>query len=152
MRTRRRGELAGQPLTPREIECLAVAARSHHAYEVAVTLGLHPQTVKSHLGTAYAKLGVESLVEAFAKLGWLRVPDDPDIATLAAEALLRRLEGLRAEIADLETRLRTPGSPINADTPSELTGEFRDLVRDPHAPVDDRSSRDDPASSPLVAA
>jgi len=40
--------------------------------EVAIQEGIHYQTAKNHLVNIYRKLKVNSAVEAFVVLGWLR--------------------------------------------------------------------------------
>ena len=55
-----------QPLTPREIEILALVAEGLANKEVAVRLGISDHTVKTHLAALFAKLGVSSRAEAVA--------------------------------------------------------------------------------------
>jgi DNA-binding CsgD family transcriptional regulator len=59
-------------LTERQLDCLYELALGHTTEQVAETLGITPQTVKNHLTNAYLALEVDSRVEAFVVLGWLR--------------------------------------------------------------------------------
>ncbi len=51
--------------------------------QVAYELGVSEQTVKNHLGLAYARLGAEHLIEALRILGWLRLPGESDVTQAA---------------------------------------------------------------------
>jgi DNA-binding NarL/FixJ family response regulator len=66
--------LLGEPLSRREFEVLAVYARVAGIKGVSATLQIRACTVKNHMSSAYRKLGVDNVIEAFAELGWLRVP------------------------------------------------------------------------------
>jgi DNA-binding NarL/FixJ family response regulator len=55
-----------QPLTPREVEVLGLLAAGYGNKTIAARLGISEHTVKSHLGSLYAKLGVSSRAEAVA--------------------------------------------------------------------------------------
>jgi DNA-binding NarL/FixJ family response regulator len=55
-----------QPLTPREIEILALVAEGLANKQIAVRLGISDHTVKTHLAALFAKLGVSSRAEAVA--------------------------------------------------------------------------------------
>jgi len=63
-----RGERAAPPgvarLTEREVEVLRLLARGWDNRRIAETLCIGEQTVKNHVSRIYAKLGVESRVEA----------------------------------------------------------------------------------------
>ena len=63
-------------LTPRQIEILRLRAQGRLAKEVAGELGLSEVTVKNHATRAYERLNVETAIEAFLVLGWLRVPEE----------------------------------------------------------------------------
>jgi two-component system, NarL family, nitrate/nitrite response regulator NarL len=57
---------ATAPLTARELEVLALAARGASNKEIATVLGIWLQTVKSHLHNIYEKLDVRNRREAVA--------------------------------------------------------------------------------------
>jgi DNA-binding CsgD family transcriptional regulator len=59
-----RGELLGPILTPRQLQILQLAARSHSASDIARALFLSPATVKRHFEDAYAALGVSDRASA----------------------------------------------------------------------------------------
>ena len=61
-------------LTPRQMEVLRLHAHLPRS-EVAYRLGITETTLKHHLTSAYRKLGVQSLTQAWVALGWLKVPD-----------------------------------------------------------------------------
>jgi DNA-binding NarL/FixJ family response regulator len=52
------------PLTPREAEILGYLADGWSNAEIADRLGLRERTIKFHLGSLYAKLGVTRRTEA----------------------------------------------------------------------------------------
>jgi PAS domain S-box-containing protein len=64
---RRRGELQPQPLTPRELEVLRLAAHGHSGPEIAARLVVSPATIKTHFENTYAKLEVSDRASAVAK-------------------------------------------------------------------------------------
>ena len=70
-------------LTPRQREVLIRKAAGLTYGEVAYDLGVSEQTVKNHLGLAYARLGAEHLIEALHILGWLRLPGSPTLKETA---------------------------------------------------------------------
>lgn len=55
-----------QPLTPREIEVLALLAEGLGNKEIAARLGITDHTVKTHVAAVFTKLGVSSRAEAVA--------------------------------------------------------------------------------------
>lgn len=55
-------------LTPREVEILDLVARGLSNVGIAASIGVSPHTVRNHLHSAYAKLGVSSRMEAVALL------------------------------------------------------------------------------------
>lgn len=54
----------GEPLTAREIEVLQLTAQGLPNKQIALTLGISEHTIKFHLSSLYAKLGVTSRTEA----------------------------------------------------------------------------------------
>ena len=70
-------------LTPRQREVLVRKAEGKTYGQVAYELGVSEQTVKNHLGLAYARLGAEHLIEALRILGWLRLPGESDVTQAA---------------------------------------------------------------------
>jgi DNA-binding CsgD family transcriptional regulator len=54
----------GAPLTPRELEILALVAAGHSTPEIAVRLGIAPVTIKTHLTSVYRKVGAQNRVQA----------------------------------------------------------------------------------------
>jgi DNA-binding CsgD family transcriptional regulator len=54
------------PLTPREIQVLALASEGHSAATIANELMLSPATVRTHFENIYAKLGVRERAAAVA--------------------------------------------------------------------------------------
>lgn len=64
---RRRGELDGSPLTPRQIEVLRLAACGRSVQEIAARLEITRATVRTHLDHIYDRLGVSDRVAAVAK-------------------------------------------------------------------------------------
>ncbi len=61
------GAMAVDPLTPRELEVLAIAATGLQIHEIARQLFVSRETVKSHLAHAYAKLGARNRADAVAR-------------------------------------------------------------------------------------
>jgi PAS domain S-box-containing protein len=64
---RRRGDLAAPTLTPRELEVLQLAAQGHSAPEIAKSLVLSPDTVKTHFRHVYSRLDVHDRATAVAQ-------------------------------------------------------------------------------------
>ncbi len=65
---------AGEPLTVRETEVLQLTAQGLPNKQIALALGISEHTVKFHLSSLYAKLGVASRTEAVragARRGWV---------------------------------------------------------------------------------
>jgi DNA-binding CsgD family transcriptional regulator len=52
------------PLTPRQVEILALVADGLSTREIAQRLGITPGTIKTHLTTTYKLLGVQNRVQA----------------------------------------------------------------------------------------
>ena len=61
-------------LTSREWDWLRAVATGANEREVGRMLGVHPQTAKNHGQAVRRKLGVHTTIEAFAAVGWLKVP------------------------------------------------------------------------------
>jgi DNA-binding NarL/FixJ family response regulator len=76
-----RERLEPPALSPREREVLALAAEGSTTGEIATRLTVSLGTVKRHLSSCFAKLGVENRSEALALL----LDADRDPAALAAE-------------------------------------------------------------------
>jgi DNA-binding CsgD family transcriptional regulator len=60
-------------LSPRECEVLALLATGQSNKEMARSLDISPNTVKTHVARVYEKLEVERRVQAIEKARWLRV-------------------------------------------------------------------------------
>lgn len=58
-------------LTARECEILALLASGQSNKQLARTLGISPNTVKTHLARLYEKLEVQKRVQAIEKARWL---------------------------------------------------------------------------------
>ena len=58
-------------LTARECEILELLASGQSNKELARTLGISPNTVKTHVARVYEKLEVEKRVQAIEKARWL---------------------------------------------------------------------------------
>jgi DNA-binding NarL/FixJ family response regulator len=56
--------LTDERLTPREKRILVLVAEGFESKRIAETLGISPETVKSHLGTLFGKLGAHNRSEA----------------------------------------------------------------------------------------
>jgi DNA-binding CsgD family transcriptional regulator len=69
-----------EPLSERELEVMRLVALGLRNDEIATTLFVSGNTVKTHLAHVYGKLGVRSRTEAVARcaaLGLLDAPDEP---------------------------------------------------------------------------
>lgn len=66
LRASRAVEVARQPLTAREIEVLGLLAAGLGNKTIAARLGISEHTVKTHVTSVYAKLGVSNRAEAVA--------------------------------------------------------------------------------------
>ena len=64
MAARLLAEVAGDPLTPREREVLALIGRGMANKVIARELGLAEKTVKTHVSSILAKLGVADRTQA----------------------------------------------------------------------------------------
>lgn len=66
------------PLSPREMEVLALTTRGASNKEIASTLNISRQTVKNHMSSVLRKLGVEDRTQAAVlalRRGWVRMED-----------------------------------------------------------------------------
>jgi len=69
--TRNEAAVASLGLSPRECEILALLASGQSNKEMARTLGISPNTVKTHIARVFAKLEVQKRIEAIEKARWL---------------------------------------------------------------------------------
>lgn len=76
-------DLTGTPLTAREVEVLSLVARGLRNHEIARTLFVADETVKTHLRHILAKLEANNRTHAVAL--WLRPESAPDIANVLIE-------------------------------------------------------------------
>lgn len=60
-------------LSPRECEILALLASGQSNKEMARTLAISPNTIKTHIARVYDKLEVARRVQAIEKARWLRL-------------------------------------------------------------------------------
>lgn len=60
-------------LSPRECQILALLASGQSNKALARSLAISPNTVKTHLASVYAKLGVDGRVQALEKARWLAI-------------------------------------------------------------------------------
>ena len=61
-------------MRPGHYKMLRLLADGRGYKETASAMGIKPQSVKNYCQTVYRELDVNSLVQAYHKLGWLRVP------------------------------------------------------------------------------
>ena len=61
-------------ISKREREVLAYLAHGLTTEQTAARMGLSPQTIKTHIGSAFKKLKVQNRHGAFLELGWLHPP------------------------------------------------------------------------------
>lgn len=108
-----RGEVRGLPLSDRELDAFEALARHGHHKDAAAAMGVRPQTVRNYLRRGYAKLGVETAIEAFVALGWLQVPIEGE---RQYQRMRTKLIELRDEVTALLGRFRLTGSPARAGT------------------------------------
>ncbi len=69
--TRNEAAIRSLGLSPRECEILELLASGQSNKEMARTLSISPNTVKTHLARVYEKLEVERRVQAVEKARWL---------------------------------------------------------------------------------
>ena len=65
--------VASLGLSPRECEILALLASGQSNKELARTLGISPNTVKTHVARVFEKLDVPNRVRAIEKARWLTI-------------------------------------------------------------------------------
>ncbi len=58
-----------ETLSPRELSILKLVAQGQSNKEIARNLGIAPETVKTHVKSIFAKLGVQNRAQAAAKAG-----------------------------------------------------------------------------------
>lgn len=63
-----------RPPTPRQLEVLRLLAQGKNYRAVADELFISVHSVKNHATMVYDRMQVDSAIQAFIKLGWLRVP------------------------------------------------------------------------------
>jgi len=68
---RNEAAVASLGLSPRECEILALLASGQSNKELARTLGISPNTVKTHVARVFEKLAVQKRVQAIEKARWL---------------------------------------------------------------------------------
>lgn len=90
--------------SPRELEVLAVYARTGSQEQTAAELGLSLQTVKNHVSSVIHATGSTSSIGAMFALGWI-VPNR-DLRVSAIRVELERLrDSLRDTLIDVEEAL-----------------------------------------------
>lgn len=62
-------------ISKREREVLSYLAHGLTTEQTAARMGLSPQTVKNHIGSAFKKLRVKNRYGAFLELGWIYPPE-----------------------------------------------------------------------------
>lgn len=67
---------AAPSLSPRQIECLRLAAAGKTSVEIAATLGLSSRTVDQYVGEACERLKVRNRTQAVAKASELGLLSD----------------------------------------------------------------------------
>lgn len=65
----------GAILAPRELEYLKLRGHGETLRGTAEHMGISESMVKTYLERVHRKLGVASTIEAFAAMGWLKVPE-----------------------------------------------------------------------------
>lgn len=123
------GTRRGSALAPRELEVLEMLATGCTMHEAADRLGISAQTIKNHTSSAYHRLDVNGLVEAFVKLGWL-VVRQPE--ALAYEQRVKQIADALHETCRLEWQAIAAVDPERAVTmhfPDAHYGLAHDLVR-----------------------
>ncbi len=70
------GMLRGRSLTQRQLEVMWVMSYGTTRAEAASVLGISDNTMRTHIADVFRKLGVASMIEAYRKIGWLRIEQD----------------------------------------------------------------------------
>lgn len=70
-------EGVGSHLSPRQIECLRLAAAGKTSSEIAAALGISSRTVDQYFGEACERLNVRNRIQAVAKALTLGLLPDP---------------------------------------------------------------------------
>jgi DNA-binding CsgD family transcriptional regulator len=70
---RNEAAVASLGLSPRECEILALLASGQSNKELARTLGISPNTVKTHVARVFEKLEATNRVQAIEKARWLTI-------------------------------------------------------------------------------
>lgn len=73
----------GTPLSSGQTRVLEVLATGVGAKQASASLGVSQQTIKNHLSQIYARVGSRSLVETYARIGWL---SPQNVSTTLADA------------------------------------------------------------------
>lgn len=63
-------------LSPRQLDCLRLAARGKTSLQIAHALGISPRTVDEYIADACRRLGVRNRTQAVAKATALGLLDD----------------------------------------------------------------------------
>ena len=71
--TRNEAAIRSLGLSPRECEILALLASGQSNKEMARSLAISPNTIKTHVARVYGKLEVARRVQAIEKARWLRL-------------------------------------------------------------------------------
>jgi DNA-binding CsgD family transcriptional regulator len=107
--TGRDARLLGKPLSPREVEVLALIRDGATNKQAAFELGISEQTVKNQMSSILAKLGASDRTAAVIKAasaGDLLLPVQPASVLDWMAAIETRLVGLRGSIDETLARLR----------------------------------------------
>lgn len=88
-------------LSPRQRDCLELAAQGLTDKEIAARLAMSPRTVGAHLGEAYVRLGVTNRRDAIRALGIVYAPHP---LPMAASDRLGPGEGASADTAGGDPR------------------------------------------------
>ena len=62
-------------VTNREEQILVLLANGRTIDQAALELGIHSQTVKNHLASAYKRLRVKNRAQAYMEMGWMTPPE-----------------------------------------------------------------------------